>query len=359
LNINTKKITSLVQTDKAKYKPSDKVQFRVLFMNRNTQPVTPASITIVISDSGSNRVKQYNKVKLVKGVFQGELQLSELAPLGEWKIDVLINGVSNDQPKYFEVAKYTLPTFDLKVENDKIVAYREGKVSVKVLAKYTFGKLATGTATVTASYRRSGTFGGPFGRRPPPGILFSVSKQAEIDGKKPVLFDIVNDLQLKNNDRDVRVNLRASFTEELTGRQVSATGSVLIQKSVITIRPERYGGYIKPLPTDYTVIVKEKDLPVTDLKTPVVFNVTYTTDKLRTCKTSSNENVPCREEVKRSEIFRAFARNGFATISLLLDSKTTFVDVISTYRDAKAETINAAGLSENGEFIQVVLKNKM
>jgi MG2 domain/Macroglobulin domain MG3 len=362
LDLSFKKFSVLVQTDKAQYKPSDKVQFRVLFVNADTQSVNIRNISLVITDGDKNRVKQFSNVGLVKGVYQGQFQLSDLAVLGEWQILVSVNGV-NTETKSFEVAKYTLPTFDLKIESDPLISYKEGIVSVKVLARYTFGKLATGTATVTATTFTSfgpRPIGGPAFRRPISRPLTVISKEADIDGKKPVTFDIENDLKLTDKTASVRVRLQVSFVEGLTGRRQNATESIEIRPTTLTISEffrENRQFEIKPkLPFLFEVTLKDKEIPVTGLKVPVVFNVTYFSDKLKTCGTAP-KTFQCREEVTTNKIFRDFPKAGFAKFTFEIDQKTTRVEIKSTYGSAERLSFYGAARSKSGQYIQVTLKN--
>lgn len=92
LDLNTKKFSTLIQTDKSIYKPGDKMQFRVLILDSNTRPYRGAeNIKIYISDGAQNRLKEFNDVKLTKGVYQNELQLSDSPVLGNWLINVEVD----------------------------------------------------------------------------------------------------------------------------------------------------------------------------------------------------------------------------------------------------------------------------
>ncbi|KAI8041965.1 hypothetical protein M5D96_003262 [Drosophila gunungcola] len=120
LNYADEKASTFVQTDKATYKPADLVQFRIIFLDENTRPAKiDKPISVVITDGAQNRIKQFTDVKLTKGVYTGELQLSEQPVLGTWKISVSVDG-DNRETKTFEVDKYVLPKFEVIVDTAKM-----------------------------------------------------------------------------------------------------------------------------------------------------------------------------------------------------------------------------------------------
>lgn len=136
LDLNTKKHSIFVQTDKSIYKPADKVQFRVLVLDANTKPFPASDIKVHITDGGRNRVKQFSDVKLVKGVYQNELQLSDSPVMGNWMIHVKVND-GEEVSKTFEVAEYVLPKYEVIVDSDPHVTFKDGKIRATVRAKYT------------------------------------------------------------------------------------------------------------------------------------------------------------------------------------------------------------------------------
>lgn len=153
--MNTKTHSVFVQTDKSIYKPADKIQFRVLVLEAETKPVDSKKIEVFITDGADNRVKQFTDVTLNKGVFQNELQLSDSPVLGDWKIHIKLAG-SDETVKAFQVAEYTLPKFEVTLEANPDANFKDGKIRATVRAKYTFGKIAKGNATVTAEVEPEG-----------------------------------------------------------------------------------------------------------------------------------------------------------------------------------------------------------
>ena len=263
-----KKFSVFIQTDKSIYKPADKVQFRVLLLDADTRPYNASKVKIFITDGGDNRVKQFDDPKFIKGVHQNELQLSDLPIMGKWKIHVKVNG-KKDEKKEFEVAEYVLPKFEFTIDANPDANYKDGKIRATVKAKYTFGKTAKGNATITAS-REAPTWS-YYGNSPK-----EVSKTVDIDGKKIVEFDIEKDLGIKDKHREYTVNLCATFTEELSGKEQNATAKVQIHVTPHKMEFKKSGETFKPgLPYKVTAILKyhDKNAPVTDTQNPVKFTI--------------------------------------------------------------------------------------
>jgi CD109 antigen len=91
LQFKAKTQSTIIQTDKAMYKPGDNVKFRVLLFDAATKPtVIKDSLDIHITDSANNRIKQWAKQSVAQGVFKGELQLSSNPILGRWCLTAVI-----------------------------------------------------------------------------------------------------------------------------------------------------------------------------------------------------------------------------------------------------------------------------
>ncbi|XP_017858383.1 PREDICTED: CD109 antigen isoform X2 [Drosophila arizonae] len=223
LNYADNKPSIFIQTDKATYKPSDLVRYRVLFLDENTRPAAiDKPITIAISDGEQNRIKQLTDIQLTKGVFTGELQLSEQPVLGTWSIAV---NVADDTAasKSFEVAKYVLPKFEVVVESAKDVAIQDGVVKATIRAKYTYGKPVKGKATVSLEE--------DFNYYRPINSESKRMKTVDIDGKAHVEFPI--EKSAYGSGYTPPLKIFAEVTEDLTGNKQNAS-------STVTVHSQRY-----------------------------------------------------------------------------------------------------------------------
>lgn len=363
LNMNLKTHSVFVQTDKAIYKPADKVQFRVLVLDGETKPIDSMKVDIFISDGADNRIKQFIDVDLKKGVFQSELQLSDSPVLGNWKIQVEV--AKKQTVKEFEVAEYTLPKFEVMLDANPDAYFKDGKIRATVRAKYTFGKIAKGTATVTAQVDNF------YGWQ---SMKTEVSKSVEVNGKKPIEFDIAEELKISSTDHEKKVFLYASFVEELTSREQNATAIVTIHPNRHKVQLKTSSKTFKPkLPFEITAIVQGQDgVPANDETNPVEVKIKFFHDKMRECQRSYvgwNSNVPqssvkerhkgCRVEMSYEETFEAPVISGLAKIVPEIALNTTRIEITATYLNAESSIMTVKkSFSESNQFIQIKLLNK-
>ncbi|XP_015035836.2 CD109 antigen isoform X1 [Drosophila pseudoobscura] len=222
LNHADDKLPTFIQTDKATYKPADLVQFRVLFVDEYTRPAKiDKPITIAITDGAQNRIKQLSDIKLTKGVYSGELQLSEQPVLGTWKIAVSVDG-DGTETKTFEVDKYVLPKFEVIVESPKDVAVQDKVVKATIRAKYTYGKPVKGKATVSIEPNFAHYLNHEFGKQ---------EKTINVDGKGHVEFSIEGNQYRGGYSPPLKI--LAIVTEELTGNKQNAT-------TIVNLHSQRY-----------------------------------------------------------------------------------------------------------------------
>jgi len=146
-----------IQTDKGKYKPGDTINYRVIFLNENLLPETAEDEVVVwFEDSKRNRIKQEKHIKTTGGVYTGKFELSEFATLGSWSLQVQ-NGKEQsrlggpyigrrpfgfghswrqaDERVNFEVEKYVLPKYSIKMDATQQVSVRDGEINVVLKAK--------------------------------------------------------------------------------------------------------------------------------------------------------------------------------------------------------------------------------
>lgn len=263
LYMSRKKASIFIQTDKAVYKPSDLVRFRVLILDADTKPLKGLSkVKVFITDGADNTVKEFDEdVRFTKGVYQDKLKLSESPVKGEWKINVEVNGEKNS--KSFDVAEYVLPKFELSIETAPDVTLKDEKIRATVKAMYTFGKAVQGSANIKASVDGKEL----------------ISKDIEVDGKSSITFDMNDELDLKDGSRDYSVKFDATLKEEMTGKTVKATPSIVKVHSAPYKVDLQCKNEIKPgLPYKITAFIRNhnRNLPVmNDKNNPVTFFVQY------------------------------------------------------------------------------------
>lgn len=336
LDLNTKKHSVFVQTDKSIYKPADKVQFRVLVLDSNTRPFSTSNIEVFVTDGGQNRIKQYENVRLLKGVFEAELQLSDLPVMGVWKIHVKVDG-GDEITKEFEVAEYVLPKYEVIVDSTPHVTFKDGKIIATVRAKYTYGKPVKGQATISAY---------PvlwLGAIQPFVQDSIVRKVIEVDGKGSTEIDIRKELKIEG-DYERYVNIEAIFEEELTGRRQNGSTQITIHKFKYNME-----------------LIKETD----QYKPGLPFNVFI--------KVHYHDGAPLQDKINPVEVFTSFTFNeesassnnyfldehGMAQVKIIVPENTTTLNIKAKYLDSDFYLgyINQAKTHSN-QYIQAKVVNE-
>lgn len=131
-------------------------------------------------------MKQWRRVPLTRGVFAGELPLSESPVLGDWNLTAAIQDQTFTET--FQVAEYVLPNFEVTADVPAFTTYKEGKIVATIRARYTYGKAVRGEATVTAFPTYVSDILQPIFQPP-------VRKVVPINGKVVVEFDLEKELK--------------------------------------------------------------------------------------------------------------------------------------------------------------------
>ena len=137
-------ITSYIYTDRPIYRPAQKVYYRGIIRRwgRNGYELINAkTASITIEDPNSGKVSERELPLSSRGSFSGEVDISDEAPLGSYRILAKVNGiqVSSD----FEVQEYKKPEFKVKATGPKKFASVGEKVRFGVEANYFFGAPVT------------------------------------------------------------------------------------------------------------------------------------------------------------------------------------------------------------------------
>lgn len=250
--------------------------------------------------------------------------------------------------KRFDVDKYTLPTFELKIDSQSDITHQLGKIRATCKAQYTFGKFAKGVATITASTKD--------GISRPPYVGYEVSKQVQVDGKSFVEFDLKTELNIINPNADKRVRLTAVFIEELTKKERTAETSVTIHRYPFYVEIKRLVNnvFVPTFPFEITAVIKNwnGNTPVSD-PAGLTYVTKFFTDTIRTCVDSNNQNYACREESFTSKTGSATLVNGISKFSVVSQAETTRMEIEVNYKGAKA-TMNIGRPEINpDQYIQI------
>uniref|UniRef100_A0A1B0G6L1 TEP1-F n=1 Tax=Glossina morsitans morsitans TaxID=37546 RepID=A0A1B0G6L1_GLOMM len=225
-----------VQTDKGLYKPGDVINYRVIFLDKNLRPDKPIKeAKIYVEDGKRNRIKEIKDFNVVQGVYTGKFQISEYPVTGGWRLGVS-NGGRYDHMVYFDVDKYVLPKYVVKVESTERVSVKDGDMQVIVRANYTYGKPLNGKVTLLVNlnvnryYYRGDSETEETPKNPP-----TIIKTAPmIQGKSKIDLDVKEyEAFMDSKTSPSYLSIVATVEEEFTGVKINAT-------SGSTVYPYRY-----------------------------------------------------------------------------------------------------------------------
>ncbi|XP_067949550.1 CD109 antigen-like [Watersipora subatra] len=147
INVESKAHSIFIQTDKAMYKPSQTVNFRVIVVDSNMMPHR-GSCDVQIKDAEGNKIKRWRAVELESGTLTLNLELSDQPVLGDWTIKATTDQGEVEE-KTISIAKYVLPKFEVTLDAPTYILVRDSQLMVTIKTKYTFGNGVDGMATVS------------------------------------------------------------------------------------------------------------------------------------------------------------------------------------------------------------------
>ncbi|NXX04486.1 CD109 protein, partial [Larus smithsonianus] len=235
----SKSISVFIQTDKSVYKPGQDVMFRIVTVYPDLKPYK-ASLNIYIRDPRKKLIQQWLMEEGDLGVVSKKFQLSMNPPLGDWSIEVEVNGQVHYQR--FKVMEYVLPKFDVMITTPLYYSLREEDVTGVVTAKYTYGKPVKGTVTVTClsvSYwtnKRNIT------------TTMEINGSVNVTCNKLMLQNLNTDQSWHQGDSDYMepIEIIAVVTESLTGISQNSSTIIFPKQSDYFIEFLDYSRVIKP-----------------------------------------------------------------------------------------------------------------
>uniref|UniRef100_S4RX82 CD109 molecule n=1 Tax=Petromyzon marinus TaxID=7757 RepID=S4RX82_PETMA len=331
-----------VQTDKAVYKPGQTVHFRAFSVDSSLRPHLGGAYDIEIQDPVGNRVQQWRGLTSASGVVSADFPVSDQPLLGQWQIIVHgEQGVDKEQP--FTVAEYVLPKFEVLLKLPSFVAREDGQgVSGTIEAKYTYGKLVRGNATVTL------IIGNPRPWEWQPSLNLTI-RNLKLDGNAGFAFssDEVKALVADSFVPDT-YTIEAHVTELLTGITQSGGGSVKTPEYRVDVQfvnsPLSFKAGLNYTAYVHLSLPDDSPLLPRDLESPLLVQVSQS--NLSSALLSSweqNYTVPASGVVA-------------VHFSVLPDADSVYVNVV--YKQQKNNLqLNKESSTRSGESIQLSSAN--
>jgi uncharacterized protein YfaS (alpha-2-macroglobulin family) len=141
-------------TDRPIYRPGQTVYFKAIVRRDDdaalSVPAAGTPVTVRIRDARDNVVQTFQLAANSFGTVNGEFHLAEGAMLGEYAVEVVVDGESHRQ--VFKVQDYRKPDYQVSVTTDA-ATYIEGEpITVDVDARYFFGQPVAAAHLVIRQY---------------------------------------------------------------------------------------------------------------------------------------------------------------------------------------------------------------
>ena len=148
-------VQGYIYTDRPVYRPTHKVYFKGIlraFEERGQyRPLRSDTVIVTIKDANDAKVYEQELRLSKRGTFDGELTLTEEAPLGVYRIDAETEEGSAGGS--FDVAEYKKPEYKVNVTTPKRFAPAGSKSSFDIDARYFFGAPLAGAEVKYYVYR--------------------------------------------------------------------------------------------------------------------------------------------------------------------------------------------------------------
>ena len=138
-----------VQTDQPIYNPGQRVRYRVFALDQKMRPSTDF-LTITVENSHGLRVLK-KEIFTSTSIFQDAFTIPDISEPGTWKISARFSdGLESNRSTHFEVKKYVLPNFEVKITPWKpyilMVPSNSDEIQLDIQARYIYGKPVQGVA---------------------------------------------------------------------------------------------------------------------------------------------------------------------------------------------------------------------
>ncbi|XP_053536530.1 alpha-2-macroglobulin [Ictalurus punctatus] len=223
----------IIQTDKPIYKPGQTVMFRIVSLDSNFLTYNQTFPTIEVQDPNSNRIGQWLNVPSYGSLVDLSYPLNSEATKGFYIITV--QSQKNEAIKQsFEVKDYVLPTFEVTVQLPPVITILDTQATLKVCAKYTYGKPVNGTVKAKVCHNSYRYFWFPPGSTTLPDICKDYIFKTDRTGCGEIVLNL-NEYALTDSRYQGVINVQCDVEEYGTDVTLTGSGSSVISSNIVTI----------------------------------------------------------------------------------------------------------------------------
>ncbi|XP_074654266.1 A.superbus venom factor 1-like isoform X2 [Tubulanus polymorphus] len=146
-----------LQSDKPIYTPGQNVLVRAVSLVQR-QSASRKQVTVEIKNPDDVTMERRSNLNSRTGFIDFSFHIPEFTTFGKWTIEATRHGADQIQnaTAYFEVKKYVLPTFSVKIHSPKFILPQDVQVNGHVTARYVFGQPVVGKIIVTYYVLKAG-----------------------------------------------------------------------------------------------------------------------------------------------------------------------------------------------------------
>ncbi|XP_050985726.1 LOW QUALITY PROTEIN: alpha-2-macroglobulin-like protein 1 [Labeo rohita] len=156
-----------IQSDRPIYKPGQTIKIRIVSLDSNLLPHNQVFRTVELQDPYSNRIGQWLNRTTSVGILDLSYSMSPEAAQGYYTINAWDD--KNQQISHgFEIKEYVLPKYEVNIDFPSVITNQDKEVTLKVCAKYTYGKPVLGSVNAEVCGQSYGYY---WRRRPLPEMV--------------------------------------------------------------------------------------------------------------------------------------------------------------------------------------------
>ncbi|CAN9507342.1 unnamed protein product [Ophioblennius macclurei] len=321
--LDARRVSTFIQTDKARYLPGQKVRIRAVSVRPDGRPVV-SPVDLVIKDPRGVRLRQWTGLNGVLGVVGKEFRLSENPPLGRWTVLTQVQGLSTEES--FIVAHYVLPKFEVSIGVPDVI-YHQDPLQGSVTAKFPYGKPVKGWLNVTFIHH--------------PGVKVHTLEK-EIDGTEDFAY-------IFSPEKASSLTVVANVTEHLTGLSYRSTAKVSLAESRYKVSFDCYPKVLRPLSFTARLLVSKYDggplslqdqqktvqVSVTQEKAPWVWMGNFRNGGKPHGLNASGlmEPQPTKEEARHQQMELAVPADGVVPLDIDVWDQADLLSIYATFDD--------------------------